>query len=187
VEVSRHPAGGGPLKSISPEEEIFMVRRLSLLLGLVFLFSMSAHAQSAWDKVDLYAGASYMRLDNPSNTNLYGWNLSGQYKITGWLGGVADLSGNYGSGDSVHTFLFGPQVTWRAKYSPFAHLLFGGAHFNGGGLSSTSFSVAAGFGVDRKITHGLTWRILQADYVRTNFLSITQGNLRASTGIVFRF
>ena len=171
-----------------------MVRRLSLLLSLVFLVSLSAHAQSSDDKYELFGGYSYVRLDSSPATNMNGWNFSGQYKVTDWLGGVADLSGNYrfSSSDttsaSLYSFLVGPQITrTRGRFSPFAHVLFGFAHFGGGGVTSSSFSVALGAGVDAKITHSLSWRVIQADYLRTGFVGLSQSNVRASTGIVFRF
>ncbi len=82
-----------------------MVRRFSFLLGLVLLFSLfplAAHAQD--DKIELFGGYSYMRVDatpalNPGSGgfNLNGWELSGQYKFADWLGAVADVDGHSGS------------------------------------------------------------------------------------------
>jgi len=168
-----------------------MLRKLSVLLGLFFLISLSAHAQGISDKVELFGGYSYMRFDSSPQVNLNGWELSGQYKFTNWLGGVADLGGDYGSlggiNASVHTFLFGPQISWPSRVSPFAHVLIGGAHFSAGGLTDTSFSSAIGGGIDTKIAHGVSWRIIQGDYFLTRFLGSTQNNARISTGIVFRF
>lgn len=165
-----------------------MVRKLSLLLGLFFLVSFSAHAQ---DKVEVFGGYSYERFRPSPDVNLNGWELSGQYKFTDWLGGVADFDGHYGSiagvSSSVHTFLFGPQVSFPARISPFAHVLVGGAHFSGGGASDTSFSTAIGGGIDAKVGHNLTWRIIQGDYIMTQFFNDTQHNARLSTGIVFHF
>jgi Outer membrane protein beta-barrel domain len=185
--VHRFPEAAGRTKSISPEEEIFMVRRLFLLLGLVFLASLSAHAQSDPDKFQLYGGFSYLRLDSSPGTNLKGWNASAQYKVNNWLGGVMDLSGNYESPGSVTTFLFGPQVSWHARVSPFARLLVGGAHFSGSGLKDTSLSESIGAGFDTRINHRLSWRIIQGDYIHTEFFGTSQNNIRVSTGIVLRF
>jgi hypothetical protein len=165
-----------------------MLRRFSFLLGLFLLVACTAHAQ---DKVQLFGGYSYMHFDNSPSVSLNGWELSGQYKFNDWLGGVADFSGHYGSqfgiSQSVHTFLFGPQVSFPARVSPFAHVLIGGAHFSAGGASDTSFSTAIGAGFDTDIGHNLSWRIFQADYVYTHFFGSTQNNVRVSTGIVFRF
>jgi opacity protein-like surface antigen len=167
-----------------------MVRKLTLLLGLFFLVAISAHAQDS-DKVQLFGGYSYMHFDSPRSVSLNGWELSGQYKFTDWLGGVADFDGHYGSqfgiGESVHTFLVGPQVSFPARISPFAHVLIGGAHFSSDVASDTSFATAIGAGFDTKIRDNLSWRIFQADYVYTHFFGGTQNNVRVSTGIVFRF
>jgi len=167
-----------------------MARKLSLLLGLLCLVSFSARAQES-DKVELFGGYTYERFNGSPNSNLNGWELSGQYKFNDWLGGVADFDGHYGSpagpSASVHTFLFGPQVSWPARVSPFAHVLIGGAHFSAGGASDTSFSTAIGAGIDTKIVGGVYWRIIQGDYVMTRFFNSRQDNGRLSTGIVFRF
>jgi len=165
-----------------------MFRKLSLLCGLIFLISLTAHAQDS-DKVELYGGYSYMRFDSSPITNMNGWLLSGEYKPTSWLGAVAEFGGDYGSGASVHTFLFGPQISLNSRVSPFAHVLVGAAHFsaNNGNLTDTSFSLAAGGGIDARIFHGVHWRIIQADYVPTFFFNGRQDNGRVSTGIVIKF
>jgi hypothetical protein len=177
----------GNQKYLSPEEEIFMVRRLSFLLGLAFLLSLSAQAQSSGDKFELYGGYSFLRLDSSPQTNLNGWNISGQYKLNDWLGGVADFSGNYRSTGSVTTFLFGPQISWHGRVSPFAHILVGGAHFSGSGLYAATLSFSAGAGIDTKINRLLSWRIIQGDYIHTGFFGNPQNNVRVSTGVVLRF
>ncbi len=168
-----------------------MFRKVSLFLGLFFLLSFTAHAQ---DKVEIFGGYSYLRLDlspAPSSVNLNGWEASGQYKVTSWLGGVADFSGDYGSiagvGTQFHTFLFGPQISWPARVSPFAHVLVGGAHISGGGASDTAFASALGGGIDAKITDRFYWRLIQGDYLLSRFGDHTQNNARISSGIVFRF
>jgi hypothetical protein len=42
-----------------------MVRRLSLLLGLLLLVSLLANAQGLGDKVELFGGYSYLRVNGP--------------------------------------------------------------------------------------------------------------------------
>jgi hypothetical protein len=51
-----------------------------LVFGLSALASLSAHEQ---DKAELFGGFSYMRFHS---SNLNGWEISGQYKVTDWLG-----------------------------------------------------------------------------------------------------
>ncbi|MGH9683172.1 MAG: outer membrane beta-barrel protein [Candidatus Acidiferrales bacterium] len=168
-----------------------MVRKLSLLLALVFVASISVHAQGIADKVEAFGGYSFERFRGSPSGNLNGWELSGQYKLTDWLGGVADFDGHSGSPnglhESVHTYLFGPQVSFPARISPFAHVLFGGGHFSELGLSNSSFATAIGGGIDARIAHGISWRVIQGDYIHTHFFSTTQNNARLSTGIVVHF
>jgi hypothetical protein len=165
-----------------------MLRKLAFLLGLIFVVSFSAKAQ---DKVELFGGYTYMRVDNSPSFNTNGWEFSGQYKFNDWLGAVADFDGHYGSPfgphASINSFLFGPQVSFPARVSPFAQALFGGAHFSNHGVTDTSFSLAVGGGIDTRLTHGIYWRIFQADYDLTHFFGSRQDNVRVSTGIVLRF
>jgi len=133
-----------------------------------------------------------MHLGNSPSANLNGWEISGQYKFTDWLGGVADLDGHYGSpngiGTSTYTYLFGPQISFPSRVSPFAHLLLGGAHISEAGFGSSSFSMALGGGIDVGLFHDqFYWRAIQTDYLMTQFGSRAQNNFRASTGIVIRF
>ena len=162
-----------------------MLRKILLLSGLCALSSVSVHAQ---DKVELFGGYSYMR---SRSSNLNGWEISAQYKLRDWVGGVADFDGHYGSvngvGTSTHTFLFGPQISLPSSVSPFGHLLIGGAHNSTGGNGNTSFSMALGGGVDAELIHGIHWRLVQADYLMTQFAGRSQNNFRLSTGIIFRF
>lgn len=175
-----------------------MVRRWMLLLGSVFLVSLwplPAHAQ---DKIELFGGYSYMRVDaspsaspGTSSFSLNGFELSGQYKFRDWLGAVADFDGHYGSpsgeGTSINSFLFGPQVSWSSRVSPFAHLLVGGAHVSTGPFTGTSLSFALGAGIDYKVGRLLYWRIIQGDYLFTHLFGNAQSNVRVSSGIVLKF
>jgi hypothetical protein len=177
---------------ISPEEESLMLRRLSLLAGLVLLVSAVPIATHAQDNSEFFGGYSYMRVDNSPSFNVNGWELAGQYKFAPWLGAVADFDGHYGSpfGPSIdiHTFLFGPQVSWPGRVSPFAHVLLGGAHASvTGGGSDTSFAVAIGGGIDYRLVDHIYWRVIQGDYLRSSLYGTTQDNGRLSTGIVFKF
>jgi hypothetical protein len=175
-----------------------MVRKSSLFLGLfiaILLCSFPARAQEALTRVEVYGGYAYERFNPPGDSNnLNGWDLSVQYKFAPWIGGVADFGGEYGtisgaSSSSVHTFLFGPQVSFPARVSPFAHVLIGGGHISlgQGGPSDTAFTEAIGVGIDAHLVHGIAWRVIQGDYVHTGFFGGGQNNGRISTGIVFRF
>lgn len=136
-----------------------------------------------------------------AHVNTNGWEFSGNYKLASFLGGVADFSGTYGSthGSNLHlnTYLFGPQVSFPARVSPFAHALFGVAHeslSNPGVPSGTpglgannAFATAIGAGIDVKVVPFVFVRLIQVDYLATRFGSSTQNQPRASAGIVFHF
>jgi len=168
-----------------------MLRKLCLMAGVFLALSLTAHAQGIADKINVFGGYSYMHYDGSPSGSLNGWELSGEYKFANWIGGVADFDGHYGSpggpSNSTHNFLFGPQVSWPARVSPFAHVLIGGAHTNIGGFTDTSFSTAIGGGIDTEIGHGFSWRIIEGDAVITHFFGSSQTNARLSTGIVFHF
>ncbi len=164
-----------------------MLRKLSLMLALCLLASVSAHAQS----FDAWGGYSYMRFRGTPAGNYNGFKLGGEYKVKRWLGAVGEFGSDYGSptgaGSSIRTFMVGPQVSFPGPVSPFAHVLFGGAHFGQGSFGDTSFSVGYGFGIDTKIAPSLSWRIIEGDVIHTHFFGNTQDNLRLSTGIVIHF
>jgi hypothetical protein len=166
-------------------------KKLCLLLALILVGGVSARAQGFGGKIELSAGYNYMRFHADPAANLNGVDLSGQYKLADWLGVTADVTGEYGKvggvSSRVYTYLVGPQVSWPRRVSPFGHLLFGGAHFDGGGFASKSFAYAIGGGVDTRINPRFSWRIFQADILPTHLGSIDQHNIRFSTGIVFRF
>ncbi|MGD0427496.1 MAG: hypothetical protein ABSC10_12305 [Candidatus Acidiferrales bacterium] len=166
-----------------------MVRKVSLLVGLLFLFSLAAGTRaSAQDKVELYGGYSFFHLENsPGANNLNGFIFSGEYKFAPWVGAVGEVGGDYGGGSSLITYLVGPQVSFPARVSPFAHILIGGAHYGQTGFTDNSFATSLGFGIDAKIASAFKWRIIEGDYVTTHFGGVVQNNARISTGIVFRF
>lgn len=162
-----------------------MLRRMVPVFAFCILAALSAQAQ---DTGELFGGFSYMR---SRGANLNGWEAAGQYKFADWLGGVADFDGHYGSisgiSTSTYTYLFGPQVSAPSSVSPFGHLLLGGAHNSTGGVGTSSFAMAIGGGIDAEVVNGLHWRLIQADYLMTQFGGGSQNNFRFSTGIVLRF
>lgn len=167
-----------------------MLRRILLVLGICLLGSLALRAQD--EKVDVFGGYSYLHFHTNPSTNLNGWEASGQYKFTDWLGGVADVDGHYGgygrgAGTSTYTYLFGPQISFPASVSPFGHLLLGGAHNSTAGFGSSSFAMALGGGIDAHLTDKFSWRIFQADYLLTQFGGGSQNNFRFSSGVIVRF
>jgi hypothetical protein len=170
-----------------------MVRKLCVLAMLALMGGalFPARAQDPSDKIELSAGYAYMHFKSVPAVNLNGFDVSGQYKLRDWLGGVGEVGGEYGTvgGVSSHlyTYMFGPQISWPRRISPFAQILLGGASFSGGGYQNRSLAIAYGAGVDMRVKPKLSWRVLQVDLVETRVGGISERNTRVSTGIVYRF
>ena len=149
---------------------------------------------------NVFIGYSYNRANFAGDgVNLNGWTGALEGKVAPFLGVVADISGEYGSGVSQHNVLFGPRVsTSIGRIRPFAHVLVGVSHVSGapffqvvgggsgGGGSDTSFSDAIGGGIDYKLIKLIAWRF-QGDLLQTRFFDDTQNDFRFSTGVVVHF
>lgn len=185
-----------------------MTRTLALVMSLM-IGSVFAMAQDA-PKAEVFGGYQYLHassgVSGVSGFNLNGWNGALNGFFNRHIGITADFSGTYGTpsvqgiGVSTHlyTYMFGPVVRAGndSKLSPFAHVLFGGAHINGsvnagGGLnvsaSDSGFAWAAGGGVDYKATQRFAIRLGQFDFLQTHISGDTQNNFRYSGGVVVRF
>jgi len=194
--------------------------RLTFGIILVLLFPTFLHAQ---DRFEAFGGYSYFRASVnetgvqlcpvtqcPTRTftehpSLNGWEGSLVYKPTKDFGIVADFGGTYGSlparsgSGSMHTntYLFGPQVSFPARVSPFVHVLAGVAHEStGGGFSGgfafpansrNAFAIALGAGIDLKVVSSVSVRLLQVDYLASHFVFSFQNQQRISAGVVFHF
>jgi len=197
-----------------------LVATFAKTLAILCFLVLTASALRAQDSVEIFGGYSFVRGSVPVsetipcpgpacpvttstyNSNLNGFELSGTYKSSGWLGFTADLGGNFGTTQNasthLETFLFGPQISLPSRVSPFAHVLFGAAHESigfanaGGGFvtiptSQTAFAAAVGAGIDIDVAPFVAFRPIQIDYLLTRFSSATQSQPRISAGIVFHF
>jgi hypothetical protein len=159
-------------------------------LAVLFFCSAFATPRSALaqgDKFELYGGYSYIHVDNSPGFSTNGWELAGEYKFASFIGGVVDVDGNYSSPNALHTVLFGPQVNFPARVSPFAHFLIGWGHGDTGPFTDTGFAYALGGGIDTEIVPHIDWRIFEGDLLQTHLFGATQNNARISTGIVIHF
>jgi hypothetical protein len=162
-----------------------------------------------------------------SSANLLGWNSNVTENLNSWFAGEFNVSGAYGSPTAnflsptspslnlsqhvpvltgIHTFTYGPRFSYRRNHTVvFAHILVGGAHFNGsiqqpaaftanGGLgtlasdssfSATAFAVEPGAGVQLSLNSRVSIRPVQVDYLMTRFYQRRQDSLRFSAGVVF--
>ena len=169
-----------------------MLRKMLLVFALCGFATLGAQAQQEENTVEVFGGYSYLHFHTNPSTNLNGWEVAGQYRFRDWIGGVADIDGHYGSfsggtGVSTYTYLFGPQISLPGRFSPFGHLLLGGAHLSSSGFGSSSFSMALGGGLDYSLKDKISWRVGQVDYLLTQFGGGSQNNFRFSTGIIYRF
>jgi hypothetical protein len=178
----------------------------------VMIVSVCVATVRAQDNIVLFGGYSYLRppvtaevgvssSTTTNNQSMNGWELSGAYRLLPFLGLRADFSGNYGTAISSGTssasqelFLFGPEVSFPARVSPFAHVLVGGTHQSVGAgsygtfpvlaTSSTGFATAIGGGIDIKVIPHVWVRPIQIDYVITRLNGATQNVPRVSAGLV---
>ena len=191
------------------------MKRIALLVcGLFLLVSGVASAQDS-PKIEAFGGYSYLRANAyGSGYNFNGGSGSLDYNVTPWLGVVGDFGGYHWSQTDVDgtvvTYLFGPKLSYRAgRWTPFAQTLFGGAHLSGsvsegpevrprpetsigfGSGSENSFAMALGGGLDFNATEHIGVRVIQAEYLYTDFGlgggSDHQNNARISAGVVFRW
>jgi hypothetical protein len=124
------------------------MRRLAILVGLIFAVSLPAAAQSL-PKFEVYGGYEYAHFttSDSSSGSLQGWSVAPAFYPFKYLGAVLDLGGSKSSGyeqsagsgaisnrevdassTSWHAFI-GPRV--RIKYkslTPFGDVLFGGIY-----------------------------------------------------------
>jgi hypothetical protein len=154
---------------------------------------------------------------NGGSTNI-AFNLNRYVGLVGDFGGFNDTrllltgAGQNPSvnaqvvGGSVFSYLAGPRLSFRnhSRLTPFAQVLFGDLHASDITLSGctgsctflpaeNTFAMTAGGGLDLRVRRHLAIRIIQAEYLMTNFenrntgSSATQNDMRLSSGIVFRF
>ena|ERR1700750_2933405 len=158
------------------------LKRLMWLFVVIYLLCFTAAAQ----RVELYGGYQFTHLQPAFNAN--GWNasLTGNFKHV--LGITGDFSGAYKDNLSVHTYTVGPVLTARLPVvQPFVHALFGGITASNGG-SRSGFALLLGGGIDLGLRKGIGFRIVQVDWLSTHISDVTRNrNVRASTGIVFKF
>ena len=187
-----------------------LYRKLGVAFVLLLLCAAGARGQIA-TPIDAFVGYSYFHTNAPpGQCGCFSMNGgTGEFStlLVHGISGLVDFGGYYqGNVDNtgrtlrVETFLFGPRYSthhWR-KVTLFGESLFGGSTGSGtlyGPNATTSgtasgFSMAAGGGVDLNVSHHISVRVLQADYVMTrmpNFLNNNQNNLRLNFGVVFHF
>jgi peptidoglycan-associated lipoprotein len=129
-----------------------------------------------------------------------GYNFRGNLALIGEVSGshASDIEGTTAS-LTLSSFLGGLRYSrHHNRLAPFGQVLLGGAHASGeltpgsSGLagSGNGFAMTAGGGLDVKLSHHFSLRVVQADYFLTRFNNSAndlQNNFRIGAGIVFRF
>jgi len=146
-------------------------------------------------KAEIFGGYQYLHLGGDfTGLNTNGWNASLTGNFSKHLGLAADFGGAYKSvgGVSTHVYSYtgGPVVSMDAggKINPFAHALFGGATFGGGGTSVNAFTMMFGGGVDAQLNKAFSIRVVQFDWVYYRHSGVSEdSNVRLSTGVVVTF
>ena len=188
-------------------------------VGVILCVCSTAMLAQDFPKAEIFGGYSYASMPVLSKRgNANGWDASATVNLYKWFGLTSDFNGLYGlkgsetialgSGtvteqisENFHSFLFGPQISYRkGRLVPFAHLLVGesrvgeklvvssgsiGGFVIGGPIThraTTTGTAALGLGVDYSFGKNLAWRV-QADSLLT---AGSASNVRISTGIVFR-
>ena len=161
------------------------------------LFSIPMSAQLL-PNGNVYAGVSYGQFTEAgvARQSYHGWNGSAEAFPTPrfpHLGVVIDASGFYRSNANSgkitqYNFLAGPRFSANfGRWRPFVHALGGIQMVNSSGITYNPVAIDAGGGADYKLhIKNFSWR-LQGDVIRTRYVSATQFDYRASTGIVWRF
>jgi len=165
-------------------------------------------ASAAWAQ-QVQASASYLYQGSnqvPGATNWFGAN-GGRADVSfgNWhrLGAVAEIAGASTSNLTTFTYMAGPRRSIalgrleKRKVSAFAQILMGGVHASDGLFpsgttiksSADAFALSAGGGLEVGISHRVSLRMIQADYLYTrlpNLFDDYESNFRLGAGIAFR-
>jgi hypothetical protein len=171
-----------------------------MLCALFVFASQAAIAQEA-PKIEI--AGTYTALPEFWGPTCHGAAGSVAYNLNQWFGVTGELAGCRGSGPSgisffgtpptaTHTwftYLGGARISYRKTFTPYAHVLFGGAHrskeTSSTSLSDDGFAIAIGGGVDARISDRVTIRLIQPEYFRTHLNDLIRHDLRLQTGVVF--
>src|SRR5215470_11774264 len=115
------------------------MRSIVRVIAAVPLFALAASATD-WPKYEAFLGYSFVRF-NPNSGYIPSFNANGgygqfQYNVNRWFSGVVDAGAvskgvlnGFDVSSTVASLTAGPRFTYHnhSKFTPFAHVLFGGA------------------------------------------------------------
>ncbi|HEY4839580.1 MAG TPA: hypothetical protein VIH72_13280 [Candidatus Acidoferrales bacterium] len=177
----------------------------------------ASSSSDSFHRFDFFAGYSFLSneiatVDDGAFTQLnHGYAASVTFNLNRNFGILADFSGHNGSANGFaedsathqtedqYYFLFGPVVSHtfgKARISGHVTVGIARQHYgeNFGSESESNFqvkendfAVGAGGAFDWMFTDRWGWRVLQVDYLMSDFTFERVNNFRGSTGLLFRF
>lgn len=184
------------------------------LLGAALTVLLTASISSVGQTVHGDAALTYQWVHSntqPGSCGCFGLNgggVSASLDVFSRLAAVVDVSGAYEGNASptantltLVSYLAGPRLYLRRpgptahhQLQPFAQVLLGTAHAGGGiagaGDGTYAFATRAGGGLDLSVYKTFSVRLVQVDYLLTDFANTTnnhQNNFLLGTGVVFRW
>lgn len=174
--------------------------------------SPAASSSTDWShRFDVYVGYSFLSNeiavvdDGDFSQLVHGYAASVTFNLNKNFGLLADFSGHNGSltnggthqTEDQYYFLFGPVVSHsfgKARIS--GHVTVGIAKQHYGenfddeeffNVKEHDFAVGVGGAFDWMFTERFGWRVLQVDYLMSDFTTERVHNVRGSTGLIVRF
>ncbi len=169
-----------------------MMKRM--LVSLAFMFVMPFASAQNFPAADLSVGYSMIDVIKGSTQIASGGKGSIAFNFTPWLAAVGDL-GIYSASPSLIalTYTAGPRVSYRhwERVTPFAQVLFGGAHASSSESNYTgatnAYALGAGGGADFVLDHSQRFVLRpQLEYFAFGTIGSATDTLRLSVGIAFR-
>jgi opacity protein-like surface antigen len=179
-----------------------MKHAIRIVLGCLLLTSAALAQQVQVSASYLYQGSNQV----PDATDWFGANGGrADASVGNWrhLGLVGEVSGASTSNLTTFTYMAGPRRSIvlgrfeKHKVSAFAQVLLGGVHASDGLFpsgttiknSADAFAMSAGGGLQADLSHGISLRLIQADYLYThlpNHYDSYESSFRIGAGVAFR-
>lgn len=160
------------------------------LAAVLVLLPAASHAQENAGAVNF--SYVYEQLDEGTGrTAVDGWSAGFSVVVKKWLSAVGDFSNYYGTyrgnSQNVHTFLFGPSFSYpnASRFVPFVFVVAGDARNSIRGAVTNAFEVAAGGGVNVRLTKRVLIKIVPAEYLAAFPKGGARHNFKTAIGVEF--
>lgn len=205
LEAAPDPTLAPPLQASSPAAPALYVPRYEWFVGYSNFRSLPMNSPD--NRLAWTSGISTSLAVNVNS--LLGIVFDGAYyRATRFGPGAPPSGGVVSARGNLFTLMVGPRLSFRySRFTPFVQGLFGMdrdgkvtlSNCSGFGCTplpeASSYTFAVGGGLDITLTRHLALRLFQLEYVPTRFPDPTssagtlewQGDMRVSTGLVFRF